>query len=492
MPRGAPFFVRVVWINSLRGKWVCVWIHVTSGLDRGRAVEVTDEAVTIGSGTGCSLVLTDPDVAPLHASVRCAREGDGCELVPLADDRRTTVDGSPVEGPTPVAVGTRVVVGDVQLEARAEAPADPDRPIDEDLAAALGSDGPNADEGLTSVRDRRRIRRNTALALSGIALAALVGLLVVTGVIGGGDDDVDVADVVKRAAPSTVRVLAREDRSEGSGTGWVLDAKEGLVVTNFHVVSAGNELSVAVDGAERDAKLIGAAPCDDLAVVQVAERDGLKALSLASPSSIQQGEQVIAVGYAAGAGDEDKLTSTTGVVSVASQPLKSPSPDTPDFPDMIQTDAAINPGNSGGPLLNADRRLVGVNTAVLLERGGVPLQNIGYAIGVERVKEVVGDLRRRRSESFLGTGLTVLPEQERRRARLPRGVLTVSAFKGTPADDAGLEGQSVLVTSIDGEKLLGTMADYCRKTKGKRSGQKVQLQIVERNGTKRRIPLELG
>jgi S1-C subfamily serine protease len=473
------------------GRAVGVWLHVTSGLERGRAVEVGDEAVTIGSGPGCALVLLDPDVAPLHASVRCKSDGS-CELVPLTEDL-TTVGGKAVEGTTPLTEGARLTIGDVALELRATAPDDPDAPLDEDLAEALGSDGPHADDELTPVRERRRVTRATALAIGALGLAAVVGLLVVTGVIGGGGgEDVDVAEIVKTASPSTVRVLAREGSSEGSGTGWVLDAKEGLIVTNFHVVNAGNEVSVAVDGAEREGKLIGAAPCDDLAVVQLEERDGLETLPIAEPDTIDQGEQVIAVGFAAGAGDEDKLTSTTGVVSVASQPLKSPSPDTPDFPDMIQTDAAINPGNSGGPLLDAENRLVGVNTAVLLERGGVPLQNIGYAIGVQRVQEVVGDLRRRRSESWLGTGLSVLPEEERRRNNLPRGVVAISAYEGTPAAKAGLTGRQVIVTSVDGERLLGTMADYCRKTDGKRSGDRVQLEVVDREGKRRRVPLELG
>jgi S1-C subfamily serine protease len=462
-----------------------------SGLERGRAVEVGDEAVTIGSGAGCSLVLTDPDVAPLHASLRCG--DDGCELVPLEDDLPTTVDGTRIDGPTPVAEGAKIVVGDVELALRANAPADPDRPIDEDLAEAIGSDGPHADDHVTPVRERRRVRRATVLAGGALGLAAIVGLLVVTGVIGGdGGEDVDVAQIVKTAGPSTVRVVAREGESEGSGTGWVLDARDGLVVTNFHVVNAGNELSVAVDGAERDAKLIGAAPCDDLAVVQVAERDGLRSLPLAEPDSIDQGESVVAVGFAAGAGDEDKLTSTTGVVSVASQPLKSPSPDTPDFTDMIQTDAAINPGNSGGPLLDTDNRLIGVNTAVLLERGGVPLQNIGYAIGVQRVREVVEELRRRRSESWLGTGLTVIPEEERVRQRLPRGVVAVSAYEGTPAAEAGLEGQQVIITAIDDKRLRGTMPDYCSVTDGKRTGESVDLQVVTDRGQRRTVPLELG
>ena len=469
-----------------------MWLHVTTGLERGRAVEVTEDAATIGSGAGCALQLSDPDVAPLHASIRCGDEG--YELVPLADDRITAVDGTRIEDATPLKPGARVTVGDVELELREEPPADPDKPLDDDLAEALGSDGPHADAELIPVKERRRTKRATALAAGALGLAAIVGLLVLTGVIGGGggDDEPNVAELVKEVTPSTVRVVAREDRSEGSGTGWVLDAREGLVVTNFHVVNAGNELGVVVDGSERDAELVGAAPCDDLAVVQVAERDGLESLPLADPSSIEQGEPVVAVGYAAGAGDDDRLTSTTGVVSVQSQPLRSPSPDAPDFGDMIQTDAAINPGNSGGPLLDAERRLVGVNTAVLLERNGVPLTNIGYAIGVERVRAVVSELRRKRSESFLGTGLTILREQERRRERLPRGVVAVSAYKGTPAAEAGLEGRQVLVTAIDGRRLLGTMPDYCDATAGKKTGDSVELQVVTDRGQRRRVPLELG
>src|SRR5438128_1625062 len=153
-----------------------VWLHVTTGLEHGRAVEVGDEAVTLGSGAGCTLVLTDPAVAPL------------------------------------------------------------------------------------------------------------VGILLLTGVLGGGgDDQPDVAGIVKAASSSTVRILAREEGQEGSGTGWVLDAKQGYVVTNFHVVNAGNDLSVSVDGAERDAKLVGAAPCDDLAVLQVGDRHGLTDQELADP-----------------------------------------------------------------------------------------------------------------------------------------------------------------------------------------------------------------
>jgi S1-C subfamily serine protease len=201
----------------------------------------------------------------------------------------------------------------------------------------------------------------------------------------------------------------------------------------------------------------------------------------------------VAVGFAAGAGSADRLTTTTGVVSVPSQPLRAPGPDVPDFPDMIQTDAAINPGNSGGPLLDEDRRLIGVNTAVLLQSGGTPLQNVGYAIGVGRVRAVVDQLRRRRSESFLGTGLEFPPAEQLRSRGLPAGVVTLAAVPGTPAAAAGLAEGSVLVTEIDGRPLTGTMADYCAATEGRRTGQRVTLDVlVSQDAAPRRIPLVLG
>ncbi len=478
-----------------------MWVIVEGGLEKGRAAEVTPEAaVTVGSGAGCTIALSDPDVAPLHASFRCTPAGPEspgatCELVPLTDEQPTLVDGDPITGPTPVNPGQRITIGDVEVTLRREAPADDDPDIDEGLAEALGSDGPDADDQLTPVRERRRIRRATALALGALALAVVAGGLAIAGVFGGDDEErVDIAKIVRDVQPSTVRVIARaEGGQEGSGTGWVLDAGKGHIVTNFHVVNGAGDFEVAVEGAERDAKLVGAAPCDDLAVLEVEDRDGLKTLPLATPDSVEQGEQVVAVGYAAGASEGEELTSTTGVVSVPSRPLRSPQPDTPNFPDMIQTDAAINPGNSGGPLLDEDKNVIGVNTAVLFQAGGVPLQNVGYAIGTQRVKEVVDRLKAKESLGWLGTGLEFPPPDELRKRGLPRGVVTLSAVKGTPAHDAGLEGKSVLITSIGGEKMSGRMTDYCDELGDKESGEDVDLEVVPRPGAKtRKLPLELG
>jgi len=467
-----------------------MWIQVATGLERGRAAHLNGDPVTIGSGPGCTLAVSDPHVAPLHATLRRAADGS-VELITHAEP--VLLDGFAVAHRTTVHAGQLLTVGDVEVVLRAQAPADPEPALDPALADAIGSDGAHADDELvTPGRERRRSRRAYALAGTALALALLFGVLGVAGVFSG-EDQPDVAELTREVSPSTLRVLARAQGQEGSGSGWVYDAGAGLVVTNFHVVNGGSELSVTVDGIEREAELVGAAPCDDLAVLRVRDRDGLRTLPLADPGSVEQGEGVVAVGFAAGAGDADRLTTTTGVVSVPSQPLLAPGPDTPDFPDMIQTDAAINPGNSGGPLIDTENRLVGVNTAVLLQRGGIPLQNIGYAIGVGRVRAVVEQLRDRRSESFLGTGLEFPPAAELRRAGLPPGVVTLGAVPGTPADDAGLGGRSVLITSVDGQRLDGTMANYCAVTDGRRTGQRVTLSVIGKRGAeRRRLPLVLG
>ena len=469
-----------------------MWILVNSGLDKGRAAECTEEGVTIGSGAGCEITLTDPDVAPLHASIRCT--GSAVEIVPLDLHSSITVDGEQITGTVPLTPSSRVCIADVELALQERAPSDPTPEIDPDLAEAIGSDGPHADDELTPVRERRRMRRATALAAFAVALAVVAGALALTGVLGGdeGQSRADVSEIVRGASDQTVRIIARDAGREASGSGWVLDAREGFVVTNFHVVNGGTDFAVAVDGAERTAEVVGAAPCDDLAVLKVDEHDGMKTLDLAESGSIDQGEPVVAVGFAAGAGDADKLTSTTGVVSVPSQPLKAPSPDAPDFRDVLQTDAAINPGNSGGPLLDEDRKLVGVNTAVLLERGGVPLQNIGYAIGVDRVRDVVGELRVKRSMSWIGTGLEFPSPAALRKRGLPPGVATLGAVDGTPAAKAGLKGKTVLITSVDGKRMDGSMRSWCKATEDKQSGDEIALEVSDRRGKRDKVSIPMA
>ena len=249
-------------------------------------------------------------------------------------------------------------------------------------------------------------------------------------------------DIVEQVAPSTVRVKANFRGQQSEGSGWVLDAGDGLVVTNFHVVSGGTEFDVIADGDSSDADLVAAAPCEDLALLKADETEGLEPLPLGSGADLRQGERVVALGYPANLSLGEDISSTAGVISVVTSSERLPVPDSPTFEDLVQTDAPLNPGNSGGPLVNEEGKLVGVNTAILTELGGQPIQGQGYAIGVDRVKEVVAELRRGRSAGWFGTGLVVPPRASQRRERL-RGILATGAVPGTSGFENRLEGALV-------------------------------------------------
>jgi S1-C subfamily serine protease len=202
-------------------------------------------------------------------------------------------------------------------------------------------------------RLRDRVRLATALAAGAAALAAIAVVAVLA--LRGGDATPSTEEIVADVTPSTVLVRVADPlRGAGSGSGWVLDAKEGLIVTNFHVVNGASGVTVSGQASSGDAKVVGAAPCEDLAVLKVADTEGLKTLPMGSQTELKQGEQVIAIGYPFNASEEDKLTSTAGVVSVVQSEFRFPAPDLPQYPNVVQTDAALNPGSSGGPLV--DRR----------------------------------------------------------------------------------------------------------------------------------------
>ena len=340
-----------------------------------------------------------------------------------------------------------------------------------------------------SVRETRlAVKRALAAAAVALAVAVLLGVLVVTGVIGGDGDDGSVADVVEKAASSTVLVRTRVGRAEATGSGFALDSDEGLVVTNFHVINGGDKFDVRVGDEFRDAKVVGAAPCDDLAVLEVDDADGLRDLSLGSQEDLEQGQEVVALGFPANASLRGELTSTAGVVSVPRSAFTLPIPNSPRFENLIQTDAALNPGSSGGPLVDSDGRLVGVNTAIYAAREG-PASTQGYAIGVDRVKEVVPELREGRSQGWLGAGMSTPPARLIRSVGR-RGLLITRAVPETSAAAAGLEG--VLLTSFNGRALDGTLAGYCRAAKGLESGDSVDAKaIVAPGGAPKRVTLEM-
>ena len=297
-------------------------------------------------------------------------------------------------------------------------------------------------------------------------------------------------DIVASARPGTVYIRARGVGQEASGSGVIVDAAEGLVLTNFHVIALGPDLQAGTPQRLDDAEVRAAAPCEDLALLHVEGLEGRRAVPLGRQADVQQGDQVVALGYPASASGGRSLTSTAGVVSSVQTPLRVPAADQPQFTNLVQTDAALGPGNSGGPLVGAGGRLVGVNTILFTGSAEQPGSDQGYAIGVDRVRDVLSDFREGRSRAWFGAGLLTPPPGILRRQGLPAGMLVTGAQDGTTAEELRLE--EVLLTAVDGRRVGSSLASYCRAVGDARSGDELDMTVLTGPGRKRQtVTVEL-
>jgi serine protease Do/serine protease DegQ len=225
----------------------------------------------------------------------------------------------------------------------------------------------------------------------------------------------------------------RERRTQSLGSGVIIDAAEGYVVTNHHVIAKAQEISVTLrDGRALPATLVGADPEADIAVIQVTA-DDLGELPLADSDALRVGDFVVAIGNPFGLGQ----TVTSGIVSA----LGRSGLGIEGYEDFIQTDASINPGNSGGALVNLRGELVGINTAILAPSGGNV--GIGFAIPASMVRELVaqlvehGEVRR----GQLGIVLQDLTPQLAEAFGIANGggAVVSQVLDGSPAERAGLQ-----------------------------------------------------
>jgi S1-C subfamily serine protease len=498
-----------------------VWVKLGSGEGADLAVRVEGERFLIGSGEECQLMVQGEGLEPLHAYFEVHDDGS-VSLHDLGSEAGTWVDGARVDHVVPIHGGERIQIGDQLLtpsvedpeeEARHlhehEAPGDPEEPAAAvrvhtegqtvEVVPAADEDGDGEPDDPATVRvvtegeavevvpvgAHRRLARMSRRALLAALAAAAVAAGVLVFVLTRGEDREDVPTLVRRATPQTVFIkAAARDRAEG-GSGWVLDADRGLVVTNFHVVNGAERFQVGVADSPRTARLVAAAPCDDLAMLQVDDPAGMRAFPLGSQDDVEQGDPVVALGYPANASLEDKLTSTTGNVSVTHTSVRVPSPDAAPLENVVQTDAALSPGNSGGPLIDRQGRLIGVNTAILTSLGSSPVNGQGYAIGVDRAKEVTDALRDGRSQGWGGFGLAFPSEESLVEKGVPPGVVATTPVPGTEAARTGFGG--VLITKINGAPLEPTMQSYCSAVNTVGSGDSAVLSVVERPGASARL-----
>jgi putative serine protease PepD len=202
-------------------------------------------------------------------------------------------------------------------------------------------------------------------------------------------DTIDVAGVVAAVEPSTVSISTHvvqqqgpfQVEGEGAGTGIVID-EQGHILTNAHVVEGATEVSVAVNGEERSADVIGGDPGRDIAVLELDDPSGVVPAELGTTADVAVGDQVVAIGNALAL--EGGPTVTQGIVSALDRSIDTPSSR---LTGLIQTDAAISSGNSGGPLVNAAGEVIGVNTAVASSGGGIQASNVGFVIPIEAAME---------------------------------------------------------------------------------------------------------
>lgn len=272
-------------------------------------------------------------------------------------------------------------------------------------------------------------------------------------------------------------------QTQSAGSGVIVNAAEGLVLTNAHVIEGAEEISVTLqDDRTFNAEVVGADRASDVALLRI-PADRLVELKMADSGRIEVGDFVVAIGNPFGLGH----TVTSGIVSALGRSGINPD----GYEDFIQTDASINPGNSGGALVNLRGELVGVNSAIL-SRGGGNI-GIGFAIPSNMARSVMdqllefGEVRR----GLLGvTILTITPDiAEAYDIKESQGALVSQVMPESAAERAGVKVGDV-IRSVDGKSISN--ANDLRNTIGlKRSGDTVELEII-RDKRKRTIKAKLG
>jgi putative serine protease PepD len=261
--------------------------------------------------------------------------------------------------------------------------------------------------------------------------------------------------------------------STTQGSGFVLDA-EGRIVTNYHVVQNAESVRITYPGGrEVDAEVVGIDPSTDLAVLDPEEDVDVEPLQLADSDQVEVGDPVLAIGSPFGLAG----TVTSGIVSALDRTIESPA----DFgiAGAIQTDAAINSGNSGGPLLDADGRVIGVNTQIQSATGGNV--GIGYAVPSNTVREIAQELIEDGEADHAYLGVTMSQTDD--------GVRIEEARDGGPAEGAGVEAGDIVVSA--GGEAIDSPEDLRRIVDEHQPGDELELEL-RRDGDEQTVTVELG
>ena len=362
---------------------------------------------------------------------------------------------------------------------------------------------------LTPGPERVSVRRALILALGAVALGFALGIFAATQFGWTQDygpslfDDAKVSLIFEEVSPAVaeIEVVRRLGNLQIDipfwGSGFLVDS-DGHIVTNYHVVSGGDEFIVRLsDGREVQAERLGVSQADDLAVLKVdpSQVEGITPLTLADSSKVAPGQLAIAVGSPFREFNSIGVGVVSGIERGHRSVLHRP------IPDMIQTDVPLNPGNSGGPLLNSDGEVIGINTSIRVENGSARVEEfrVGFAVPSNTARSLLPqlmdsvDMRR----PWIGIQGAPVPRQMMERDGLPRGIYVTGVFADSPARRAGLKafprfgsgGGGDVIMAVDNVQVE-SVDDMVGYLNSKTPGDAVTLTLF-RDGQERTVEVTL-
>jgi putative serine protease PepD len=307
-----------------------------------------------------------------------------------------------------------------------------------------------------------------------------------------------VTTVAGAVLPSVVSIKVRTSTQAGTGSGFVIDAAQGYILTNNHVVTAGGTApatSIAVvfqDGQQVTGTVVGLDASYDLAVVRVKAK-GLRQLELGDSDKVRVGDPVVAIGAPLGL----QGTVTTGIVSALNRPVAAGEGDKPAFINAIQTDAAINPGNSGGPLVDSAGKVIAVNSAIARAPDSVGATSgnigLGFAIPSNQARRTAEELIRtgKAEHPIIGVSLDSTYEGPGVKvSERPSAAGAPPVSVGGPADHAGIKAGDV-ITKI-GDRPVTEPDELIVAIRAQRPGDTVTLTVKSGNSRQRQVHVKLS
>jgi S1-C subfamily serine protease len=293
-----------------------------------------------------------------------------------------------------------------------------------------------------------------------------------------------------------------QQEGTATGSGFVVD-EDGTILTNAHVVDGAEQVTVSFeeDGESIEAEVKGIDPDTDLAVLKIdpGQVEDLTVVPLGDSSELEVGDPVVAIGNPFGL----QRTVTTGIVSALQRQIDAPSGFS--ISNVIQTDASINPGNSGGPLLDAQGRVIGINSQIATG-GGQGSVGIGFAVPVNTAKDLLPRLREGQEieRAYLGVRMSTVTEDIAGDLDLPRdsGALLERVEGGGPAEEAGLQASETneltgevtepgdLIVAVDGEPVRSA-DEVVAAVAANQPGDPIELEVY-RGDDRRTVRVELG